>query len=110
MGMIAVGRSILAMSHGFGSCLPCLGSDNSAADKSKMQKTDQMPIHGSEPLLDIACCCPVSDLLLNSLINDIKRFPAHVELGTCRTSFVSPKQSVPGIFVWSSDAAFMAVT
>ena len=39
------------------------------------------------------------------------KFPAHDELGTCRTSLVSPKQSVLSILVWPiANAAFMTIT
>ena len=39
-----------------------------------------------------------------------KCFPAHGELGTCRTSLVLPKQSVLSILVWPSNAACMKIT
>ena len=40
----------------------------------------------------------------NNNNNNNKRFPAHDELGTCRTSLVLPKQSVLSILVWPSNA------
>ena len=51
--------------------------------------------------LQESCFVTIQNLDTNiNKLNHQKRFPAHVELGTCRTSLVSPKQSVLSIFVW----------
>ena len=56
--------------------------------------------------------CNQHHVILHALpgVHCATRFPAHDELGMCRTSLVSLKQSVVIILVWPSDAAFMTVT